>query len=151
MLPTIALDMDGTIAALYHVPEWLESITNNDASPYYKALELVDCDSLNDLVRLYKASGGHVCVVSWLCKGKPSNAYCSAIQSAKVLWLREHLPAIDDIRIVAYGTPKSTVVKDVRHNVLFDDEKPNRDEFMQAGGQARLPRNLIRFMLAMLK
>lgn len=150
MLPTIALDMDGTIAALYHVPHWLESITNDDASPYYKALELVDCDSLNDLVRLYKAFGGHVCVVSWLCKGELSNAYSSAIQAAKVLWLREHLPEIQDIRIVAYGTPKSTVIRDVRQTVLFDDEQPNRDEFTQAGGQARLPKNIFRFILAQL-
>lgn len=150
MLPTIALDMDGTIAALYDVPNWLESITNNDATPYYKALELVDCDSLNDLVTLYKAFGGHVCIVSWLCKGELNTAYSSAIQAAKVLWLREHLPAIDDIRIVAYGTPKSTVVKDVRQTVLFDDELANRVEFEQAGGQTRLPRNIFRFMLAKL-
>lgn len=150
MLPTIALDMDGTIAALYDVPNWLESITNNDATPYYKALELVDCDSLNDLVTLYKAFGGHVCVVSWLCKGELDTTYSSAIQAAKVLWLREHLPAVDDIRIVAYGTPKSTVVKDARQTVLFDDELANRMEFKRAGGQARLPRNIFRFMLAKL-
>lgn len=150
MLPTIALDMDGTIAALYDVPKWLESITNNDASPYFKALELVDCDSLNDLVALYRASKGHICVVSWLCKGELTDAYSSAIQAAKVLWLREHLPAVDDIRIVAYGTPKSTVVKDVRQTVLFDDELANRAEFERPGGQARLPRNIFRFMLAKL-
>lgn len=142
--------MDGTIAALYDVPNWLESITNNDATPYYKALELVDCDSLNDLVTLYKAFGGHICVVSWLCKGELDTTYSSAIQAAKVLWLREHLPAVDDIRIVAYGTPKSTVVKDVRRTVLFDDELANRMEFKRAGGQARLPRNIFRFMLAKL-
>ena len=70
--------------------------------------------------------------------------------AAKVLWLREHLPAIDDIRIVAYGTPKSTVVKDVRRTDLFDDELANRTEFERAGGQARLPRNIFRFMLAKL-
>lgn len=150
MLPTIALDMDGTIAALYDVPGWLESITSNDATPYYKALELVDLDSLNDLVALYRAFGGHVCVVSWLCKGELTNAYSSTIQAAKVLWLREHLPAIEDIRIVAYGIPKSTVVKDVRQTVLFDDELANRMEFERAGGQARLPRNIFRFMLAKL-
>lgn len=150
MLPTIALDMDGTIAALYDVSGWLEFITNNDATPYYKAPELVDCDSLNDLITLYKAFGGHVCVVSWLCKGELTDAYTSAIQAAKVLWLREHLPAIDDIRIAAYGIPKSTVVRNVRKTVLFDDELANRLEFERAGGESRLPRNIFRFMLARL-
>lgn len=150
MLPTIALDMDGTIASLYTVPKWLESITSNDATPYYQAPELVDCDSLNDLITLYKAFGGHVCIVSWLCKGELTDAYSSTIRAAKVLWLREHLPAIDDIRIAAYGIPKSTVVRNVRKTVLFDDELANRLEFERAGGESRLPRNIFRFMLARL-
>lgn len=151
MLPTIALDLDGCICDLYNVPGWLESITNNDATPYYKALELVDCDSLNDLVTLYKDAGGHVCVVSWTAKGDIPHAYFTATQAAKMLWLREHLPAIEDVRIVEYGTPKYLVVKDVRNTVLFDDEQPNRDAFRRAGGQARYPKSLYRFLVAQIR
>lgn len=150
MLPLIALDMDGTIAALYHVPGWLESITNNDASPYYKAPELVDCDILNDLVTLYKAFGGHVCVVSWLAKNSTAR-YDSVVTAAKMLWLRENLPALKDIRIVSYGTPKPDCVRNVCNSILFDDELPNRVEWILAGGQARKPEYLTRTLERLVK
>lgn len=151
MLPTIALDMDGTLADLYRVSGWLESLQAHDARPYYDADTLHDMDYLNALIELYTDAGGHVCVVSWCAKDNDSQAYYTTTQAAKVLWLREFLPAINDVRIVEYGTPKTLVVKDVRHTVLFDDEKQNRDAFRRAGGQARLPKSLCRFLVAQIK
>lgn len=151
MLPTIALDMDGTLADLYRVQGWLETLQAHDARPYYDADTLHDMDYLNALIELYTDAGGHVCVVSWTAKGDIPHAYFTATQAAKMLWLREHLPAIEDVRIVEYGTPKALVVKDVRNTVLFDDEKQNRDAFRRAGGQARLPKSLCRFLVAQIK
>lgn len=151
MLPTVALDMDGTLADLYRVQGWLEALQAHDAQPYYDADTLHDMDYLNALIELYTDAGGHVCVVSWCAKGNVSQDYYTATQAAKMLWLREFLPAIQDVRIVEYGTPKALVVKDVRHTVLFDDEKQNRDAFRRAGGQARLPKSLCRFLIAQIK
>lgn len=151
MLPTIALDLDGTLCDTYSVDNWLQALVSHDASPYFKARELRDLDYLNALVELYKDAGGHVCVVSWCSKGNTSQAFYTATQAAKMLWLREHLPAIDDVRIVDYGTPKYLVVKDVRNTVLFDDEQPNREAFRRAGGQARKPQSIFRFMVAQIR
>ena len=151
MLPTIALDLDGTLADLYGVQGWLDSLQAHDAAPYYNAGELYDLDVINALIELYKDAGGHVCIVSWTAKGDIPHAYFTATQAAKMLWLRECLPAVDDIRIVEYGTPKHLVVKDARHTVLFDDEKQNRDAFRRAGGQARYPKSLYRFLVAQLR
>lgn len=151
MLPTVALDLDGTIASLYDVPNWLDALQNHDATPYFKAREMRDLDYLNALIKLYKDAGGHVCVVSWTAKGNIPHAYFTATQAAKMLWLREHLPAIEDVRIVEYGTPKYLVVKDVHNTVLFDDEQPNRDAFRRAGGQARYPKSLYRFLVAQIR
>lgn len=151
MLPTIALDMDGTIANLYGVRDWLEALQAHDASPYFEADTLTDTDIINALIELYKDAGGHVCVVSWTAKGNIPHAYFTATQAAKMLWLRENLPAIEDVRIVEYGTPKYLVVKDVRNTVLFDDEQPNRDAFRRAGGQARYPKSLYRFLVAQIR
>ena len=121
------------------------------AAPYLDAAPMCDTRRLDSLIRAYKTAGGHVCIVSWCAKGDISHAYYTATQAAKCLWLRKHLPSIDDIRIVNYGIPKYLVVKDVRTSVLFDDEEKNRRSFIAAGGSARLPRNLIRFIVAMLK
>lgn len=151
MLPTIALDLDGTLSATYDVPNWLEYLQAHDATPYFKAAELYDMDYLNALIELYKGAGGHVCVVSWCSKGNTSQAFYTATQAAKMLWLREYLPAINDVRIVEYGTPKYLVVKDVRNTVLFDDEQSNREAFRKAGGMARLPKSLTRFILSQLR
>lgn len=151
MLPTIALDMDGTIVDFYANKNWLECLQAHDATPYFKATELYDMDYLNTLIELYKDAGGHVCVVSWTAKGEIPHTYFTATQAAKMLWLRDHLPAIDDVRIVEYGTPKYLVVKDVHNTVLFDDEKHNRDAFRRAGGRARKPQNLFRFMVAQIR
>lgn len=151
MLPTIALDLDGTLSDTYSIPDWLECLHAQDATPYYKARPLHDMDYLNALIELYKDAGGHVCVVSWCAKGKVSTDFTRATQAAKMLWLRDNLPAIDDVRVVDYGTPKYLVVKNASNTVLFDDEKPNRDAFRRAGGQARLPKSLCRFMVAQIR
>lgn len=151
MLPTIALDMDGTIADFYANKDWLKCLQAHDATPYFKATELYDMDYLNALIELYKDAGGHVCVVSWCSKGNTSQAFYTATQAAKMLWLREYLPAVEDVRIVEYGTPKYLVVKDVKNTVLFDDERHNRDAFRRAGGRARKPQNLFRFMVAQIR
>lgn len=151
MLPTIAFDLDGTLSNTYSVPGWLEALQAENAAPYYNAAERYDLDYLNDLLELYKACGGHIVVLTWLAKGELSEGFKRASSAAKMLWLHEHLPAIEDVRIVEYGTPKYLVVKDVKNTVLFDDEQPNRDAFRRAGGQARYPKSLYRFLVAQIR
>ena len=85
MLPTIALDLDGTIANLYGVRDWLEKLSACDASPYFDAGAIGDVDYLNALIELYKDAGGHVCVVSWTAKGNIPHDYFTATQAAKML------------------------------------------------------------------
>ena len=45
-------------------------------------------------------------------------------------WLKKHLASVnfDEINIVKYGTPKSTVVG-MQGGILFDDEERNRTEW----------------------
>ena len=142
-LPLVALDMDGTLNRFYDVPRWLERLQAEDATPYYDCAERYDLDYVNDLITLYRALGGRVCVVSWLAKNSTPH-YDSVVTAAKVLWLRDNLPAIEDVRVVAYGTSKSDCVRNVENSILFDDELPNRVEWMTAGGQARKPEYLTR-------
>ena len=49
---------------------------------------------------------------------------------AKVNWLKKHLPSVkwNEVQIVKYGTPKSTVVRK-KGGILFDDEERNRTEW----------------------
>ena len=59
------------------------------------------------------------------------------------MWLKKHLASvhIDDVKIVSYGTPKSTVGNEI--GILFDDEERNRIEWDNAGGNAYNVNNIL--------
>lgn len=121
----IYLDMDGTIADLYGVKNWLEKLVNGDASPYAEATRLVEEETLTALVN----AGYELGIVSWLSKNS-TKEYDKMVRTAKREWLAKNFPNIQfkEIHIVKYGTPKSKVVKE-KNGILFDDEERNRNEW----------------------
>ena len=119
----IFFDMDGTIADLYGVEDWLPKLRASDPSPYAEARPLVNLSRLARLLNRLTADGYTVNVISWLSKsGTPE--YNEAVTTAKLGWLAKHLPSVQftKIEIVPYGTPKQTLGS----GILFDDEEPNR-------------------------
>ena len=129
MNKAIYFDMDGTIANLYGQDDWLERLIAKDETPYANATVLVNMSLLARYLNKLKAIGYTVGVVSWLAKGSTKD-YDSKVIKAKTEWLARHLKSVefDEINIVAYGTPKSTVVS-ITDGILFDDEEPNRKEW----------------------
>lgn len=123
---TIWFDMDGTIANLYGVDGWLEMLINEDATPYEVAKPLVRMASLARVLNRLQREGYEIGVVSWLSKNG-SEAYGEAVTEAKKAWLARHLASVhfDYIDIIEYGTPK----QNGRNGILFDDEKPNRENW----------------------
>lgn len=129
MTKAIYFDMDGTIADLYGVDGWLEMLINEDATPYVKAMPLVKLSILARLLNRLQKKGWHIGIVSWLARdGKPN--YNKEVTKAKTKWLKNHMPSVtwNEIKIVEYGTPKSTVVN-IKGGILFDDEEKNRTEW----------------------
>ena len=126
---TIYFDMDGTIANLYGVENWLPKLQNEDASPYTDAKPLVRLATLARLLNKAQRNGHKIGIVSWLAKNSTEN-YDEKVTNAKIEWLNTHLKSVqfDEIRIGKYGTPKSTMVDD-KNGILFDDEEPNRIEW----------------------
>lgn len=126
---TIYFDMDGTIANLYGVENWLSKLQNEDASPYVDATPLVRLSTLARLLNKAQRNGHKIGIVSWLSKNGTSE-YNEKVTNAKLEWLSTHLKSVqfDEIRIGKYGTPKSTMVTDI-NGILFDDEEPNRIEW----------------------
>ena len=125
---TIWFDMDGTIADLYGVENWLPMLQASDPTPYIVAKPLVRLSTLAYMLNKLKASGYRVGVISWLSKsGTP--AYNAVVTAAKVAWLKKHLPSVafDDIKIVPYGVNKNLF--NAGNDILFDDEEPNRNNW----------------------
>lgn len=119
----INFDMDGTIADLYGVEGWLDYLLAGDAFPYANAKPLVNMSALARVLNRLHKSGYTINVISWLSKTS-TPAYDNAVTSAKIAWLKKHLPSVhfDNIFIVPYGTPKNTLAS----GILFDDEVGNR-------------------------
>ena len=126
MTKAIMFDMDGTIANLYGVENWLEMLINSDPTPYRVAKPLINMNSLARLLNRLQADGWHIGIVSWLSKNGTAS-YNEAVTATKLEWLNRHLHSVkwNEIKIVPYGTPKQEVV-DVVGGILFDDEERNR-------------------------
>lgn len=125
----ICFDMDGTIADLYRVSNWLENLIAEDVRPYREAEVMVNMNNLARKLNKLQKQGHEIVVISWLSKCG-SDSYNEAVTETKKAWLRKHLGSVkfDEINIVKYGTPKSLFCKSAE-DVLFDDEKPNRENW----------------------
>lgn len=122
----INFDMDGTIANLYGVEGWLDMLLAGDTTPYTIVTPLVNLSALARVLNRLQREGYTLNIISWLAK-VDNDEYNQRVAETKLAWLAKHLPSVkwDNVNIVAYGTPKSTCGK----GILFDDEKPNREEW----------------------
>lgn len=126
---TIWFDMDGTIADLYGVENWLPMLRASDPTPYLVARPLVNLSTLARMLNKLQKQGYEIGVISWTSKtGTPD--YNAAVTAAKYAWLSKHLPSVDfdEIHVVPYGTPKQ-VFAHSDNDILFDDEAKNRENW----------------------
>lgn len=123
MIKVINFDMDGTIADLYGVENWLADLIAENVRPYAIAKPLINMQALARVLNGLKRKGFTLNVISWTSKcGSPN--YNKAVERAKKIWLKKHLASVefDNIYVVPYGTPKHSIAS----GYLFDDEEPNR-------------------------
>ena len=144
----IYFDMDGTIANLYAVENWLPMLRAFNPAPYEQAKVMVNMSYLARLLNRLQEQGYYIGIVSWLSKDA-NDDYNKQVTRAKRAWLEKHLPSVwfDEIRIVKYGTPKSEVV-DYCGGILFDDEQGNRQEWK---GQAYDEKNILEILKKLCK
>ena len=145
MYKAIYFDMDGTIAGLYQVDDWLDSLIAEQTKPYREAKPLVDMRKLARLLNTRQAQGWKIGVISWTAKCG-SNEYAERVAEAKEKWLKKHLGSVhfDEIKIAKYGTPKQFLA-DHAFGILFDDEQPNRDAWT---GEAYDVHNILEVLTA---
>ena len=126
---TINFDMDGTIADLYGVENWLEMLIAEDTTPYAVAEPLLRLSALARKLNALQRAGYELAIISWLSKSG-SESYNEAVTETKLNWLAKHLPSVrwDRITIVPYGTPKQNFCENPL-DILFDDEERNRNNW----------------------
>ena len=153
---TIFFDMDGTIADLYGVTNWLEYLMEENTLPYEIAKPLLRLSSLAKILNRLQREGYKIGIISWLSKNG-TDEYNKKVTAAKEKWLRTHLKSVqfDEIHIIKYGTNKD-IFRHTDKDLIFDDEEKNRKNW---GGQAHDVNNIIevlkgiqiRFLLKFLK
>ena len=126
----VYFDMDGTIADLYGVADWLPHLIQGDTMPYEVARPLVDMQHLQGIITALDGLGIAVGVISWGAKGGTTE-YTRRVKKAKVSWLKKHGLNIQEIHVVKYGTSKQSVVK-YKNAVLVDDEQQNLNKWRGA-------------------
>jgi len=142
----IWFDMDGTIANLYGVADWLPSLIAEDTRPYEIAKGIGNLALIARLLNKVQKNGHEIGIISWTSKnGTP--AYNKAVAEAKKVWLGKHLKSVtwNDIKVVEYGTDKKVATGG---GVLFDDEEPNRNNW---GEGAYTPAEIVEVLKALTK
>jgi hypothetical protein len=126
----VCFDMDGTIADLYAVENWLPMLRAFDPTPYAIAEPMWDMAELASLLTQVQAIGIEVRIITWL--SKDSNAeYDKAVRTAKRDWLEAQGFPFDHFHGVQYGATKADSIRrylaDDETAILFDDNAQVRN------------------------
>jgi phosphoglycolate phosphatase-like HAD superfamily hydrolase len=106
----ICFDMDGTIADLYGVENWLEMLRAFDPTPYEIAEPMWDMAELADLLHQVQTIGIEIRIITWLSKESTAE-YDDAVRVAKRNWLAEQGFPFDHFHGVRYGATKADSVR----------------------------------------
>ena len=116
-MTTIFFDMDGTIADLYEVPNWLEQILSSNVNPYYDALPIEKV--LHQLYSIRETANYKIGIITWGCKGG-STAFLQEVSIAKKCWLSRRGIRDIEFHCLPYGTPKNLMGNE--GDILVDDD-----------------------------
>lgn len=127
MNKVLVFDMDGTIADLYGVENWLADLRTENPRPYVIANPMYDMDTLANILEMLKTFGWEIVVTTWLAK-ESTKDYDEVVRVAKKDWLsRYHFP-YDEIHLVKYGTTKANCTrKKGGYQILIDDNEKIRN------------------------
>ena len=127
MKKMLVFDMDGTIADLYGVENWLSDLRNEDTKPYEIAKPIYNMDELNNILNMLKTNGWRIVVTTWLSMNA-TKKYNKAVTKVKKEWLKKFNFPYDEIHCVKYGTTKANCTRGkADFQILFDDNKKIRD------------------------
>lgn len=127
MAKMICFDMDGTIANLYSVPNWLDKLRAEDSSPYSDAAPMWDMRELRKILLLLISEGWEVRIISWLAKDS-GESYKNKVREAKLGWLAKYDFPYRRCHLIAYGTTKADCVRRWGSPaILIDDNEKVRN------------------------
>ena len=145
MAKIICFDMDGTIADLYAVPNWLLMLRAGDPTPYKEARPMWDMLALHDVCRELQSTGWEIQIITAMSKGA-SPEYKQLVRQAKREWLALYGVPYDRFHGIDYMAPKHRAIRrdmpcpmgifkdvsnviDLGEAILVDDEARHREKW----------------------
>lgn len=149
MTKVLVFDMDGTIANLYGVENWLVDLRAHNPRPYEVATPIYDMDLLNLLLDVLKEQGWTIAITSWLSMDSTAE-YDKAVRKAKREWLERYNFPFDEIHLVKYGTTKANCTRHLGgYQILVDDNEKVRNGW-NLGGTINANENIIDKLMELL-
>ena len=108
----ICFDMDGTIAQLYAVPNWLARLNAQDPTPYLEAEGMWNMAQLAEILSALQNLGVEIRIITWLSK-ESTEEYKNAVREAKREWLENCGFPYDHFHGIQYGATKADSIRKV--------------------------------------
>ena len=126
----ICFDMDGTIADLYNVPNWLEMLREENPAPYLEAEPMWDMVRMAEVLEKIQQAGIEIRIITWLSMNS-TEEYKEAVRTAKLAWLEKWNFLFDNFHGVQYGATKADSIRkylpDGETAILIDDNAKVRN------------------------
>ena len=119
----VYLDMDGTIANLYGMNNWLESLENEVEGLFLNCEPLV---SENKLKEFFPSEEYELRICS-MTPLNATNEYCQVVIKEKNQWLDKYFPSITHRVYMEYGNHKN--LKNSKNHILIDDNETIRNSY----------------------
>ena len=119
----VYVDMDGTIANLYEVCNWLEKLRSEERDLFNN---LNPMTTQERLLKIFPKKLYNVKILSMTPKNA-SEEYCEIVKQEKNAWLDKHFPQITERIYLKYGDNKN--LKNSKNAILLDDNEIIRKNF----------------------
>ena len=106
----ICFDMDGTIADLYNVPNWLKMLREENPAPYLEAEPMWDMVRMAEVLEKIQQAGIEIRIITWLSMNS-TEEYKEAVREAKRAWLEKWGFVFDHFHGVRYGATKADSIR----------------------------------------
>lgn len=123
MKQIVYLDMDGTIADLYGMVDWLENLTNEVKGTFLNCKPFITEEELKS----YFPSEYYELRICSMTPLNASQEYCQVVIEEKNAWLDKFFPSITYRIYLKYGTDKN--LENSENHILIDDNDKIRENY----------------------
>jgi 5'(3')-deoxyribonucleotidase len=123
MKKTVYLDLDGTIADLYNIENWLPRLKASDEKIFLECKPII---TEAELLSHFPTDKYEIRVLSMTPLGA-TKEYCKNVEEQKNQWLDKFFPSLTKRIYRAYGHNKN--LKNSENAILVDDSEPIRNSW----------------------